>query len=311
MSISIRTLQYFNAVAETGSISAAMQTLDISQAAITEAIQRLEAHLGSMLFRRHARGMALTHAGHEFLRHSHLILNAVSSAENALAVRPDAMTGELSIGAVSPLMGYYLPGLLERFRRSFPRVTVRIIEESGSTIEHLIVNGEIDVALTLTSHLENHHAFHTLQLVRSPWHLWLPTGHRLVGAKPVTLRELHNEAVIVLRNDELERTTGDLWLREGVRPRIVAKTRSVEAVRSLVATGNGICVLPEVLFRQWSSEGLRLIAQPLRNEPATLELGLIWRRGAKVSAAISAFTTTASNYSVPQFHSPAHQAKRG
>ena len=296
MSISIRAPQYFSAVAGTGSISAAMQSLNVSQAAVTEAIQRLEAHLGALLFRRHARGMALTHAGHEFLRHSQLILNAVTDAEAALAVRPDALVGDLSIGVVSPLTGYYLPGLLERYRRSFPKVSVRVTEESEAMIEHQVINGEIDVALTLTSHLENPQGFHRLPLASSPWRLWLAAGHRLAGGDAVGLCDLKNEAVINLRNDELERTAGDLWRRAGVRPRVTVKTRSVEAARSLVATGNGIAVLPEVLFRPWSIEGLRLVAQPLSDEPTPLELGLIWCRGAQASAASKAFIAVAGEH---------------
>lgn len=296
MSISIKALQYFSAVAETGSISAAMQTLNVSQAAVTEAIQRLEAHLGALLFRRHARGMALTHAGHEFLRHSQTILGAVSAAETALAVRPDALRGEMTIGVVSPLTGYYLPNLLERYRRSFPRINVRITEESGGLIEHQIINGEIDVALTISSHLENPQAFHSAALVSSPWRLWLAANHRLAGADPAALHELGEESVITLRNEELERTSGDLWRRAGVRPRVTVKTRSVEAARSLVATGNGIAVLPEVLFRPWSLEGARLVAQPLRDEPLPLALGLIWRRGAEISPATRAFIAIAGEH---------------
>jgi DNA-binding transcriptional LysR family regulator len=99
-----------------------------------------------------------------------------------------------------------------------------------------------------------------------------------------------------LRNEELERMTGDLWRRAGIRPQVAVKTRSVEAARSLVATGNGIAVLPEVLFRQWSIEGTRLVAQPLHDEPTPLALGLIWRRGADVSAPTNAFITIAAEH---------------
>ena len=70
MALALKAIHYFVAVADAGSVSAAARNLDSSQAAITEAIQGLESHLGALLFARHARGMSLTHAGHEFLRHS-------------------------------------------------------------------------------------------------------------------------------------------------------------------------------------------------------------------------------------------------
>ncbi|GAA5177012.1 LysR family transcriptional regulator [Niveibacterium umoris] len=294
--MSFRSLRYFNAVAETGSISAAMQTLNVSQAAITEGIQRLEAHLGSLLFRRHARGMALTHAGHEFFRHTQRILGAVATAEQALAVRPDSLAGDLVIGATSPLTGYYLPGLLERYRRTFPRIHTRVLEDAGHFIEHQLINGEIDVALTTISVLENAAAFHTALLVRSPWRLWLPLSHRFAERGSVSLAELREESVIVLRNDELEKVSGDLWRDAGIRPKVTVKTRSTEATRSLVATGSGVCLLPEVLFRAWSLEGERLVAIPITEEIPPLEIGVAWRRGAALGAATEGFLAVAREY---------------
>jgi DNA-binding transcriptional LysR family regulator len=292
MSISLSALRYFNAVAETGSISAAVQNLNVSQATITESIQRLESHLGALLFRRHARGMAMTHAGHEFLRHTQRILGAVAAAEGALAARPDRLGGELVIGAVSPLTGYYLPILLERYRRSYPSVRTLVYEDAGHFIEHQLINGELDIALMVVSALEPT-SFHTRLLVRSPWRLWVSTNHRFADRQEVSIVELRQQSIIALRNDELESAASDLWRRAGFRPRVTVRTRSVEATRSLVATGYGVCVLPEVLFRAWSHDGERLVAVALSEDIPPLEVGVAWRRGAPLNATAEAFVATA------------------
>jgi len=297
MALSLRALRNFSAVAESGSIAGAMQHLQVSQAAITESIQRLEAHLGAMLFRRHARGMALTHAGHEFMRHTDRILSAVSSAEEALRARPDTLHGDLVIGATSPLTGYYLPALLERYRRAFPRVRTRVLEDTGQFVEHQLINGEIDVALMVLSDLETAQAFHSSLLVRSPWRLWLPVTHRFAERSAVSLAELKDDSVVVLHNDEIQSTGNDRWREAGMRPRVVVKTRSVEATRSLVATGYGVCVLPEVLFRSWSLEGERLVAVPITEVLTPLEVGLAWRKGAAVGAVVEGFIATAREHS--------------
>jgi len=299
MSISLSALRYFNAVAETGSISAAVQNLNVSQAAITESLQRLETHLGTLLFRRHARGMAMTHAGHEFLRHTQRILGAVAAAEAALAARPDALAGELVIGAVSPLTGYYLPVLLERYRRTFPQVRTLVYEDAGHFIEHQLINGELDLGLMVVSALDAP-SFHARVLVRSPWRLWVSANHRLADRRSVSIVELRQQSVIALRNEELETAASDLWRRAGFRPRVTVRTRSVEATRSLVATGYGVCVLPEVLFRPWSLDGERLLAIPLEEDIPPLEVGVAWRRGAPLSATAEAFMATARE------HEPAH-----
>lgn len=63
MSLSVKSVRYFIAVAEAESITGATQTLNISQSVITEAVKSLEAELGVQLFVRHARGMELTQRG--------------------------------------------------------------------------------------------------------------------------------------------------------------------------------------------------------------------------------------------------------
>ncbi|MBV8468342.1 MAG: LysR family transcriptional regulator [Burkholderiaceae bacterium] len=297
MTISLIALRNFRAVAECGSISGAMRSVQASQATITESIQRLEAHLGALLFRRHARGMALTHAGHEFLRHCDRILGAVASAEAALQTRPDALHGDLVIGATSLLTGYYLPALLERYRRAFPRVNIRVTEDAGHFIEHQLLNGEIDVALTILSDLESPQAFHHSLLVRSPWCLWLSPGHRYAERPNISLRELGDESIVMLHNDDARNLSSERWREVGIRPRITVKTRSIEATRSLVATGFGICVLPELLFRSWSLEGERLVSIPIAEAIAPLEVGLAWRKGARVTTVVEGFVSTAQEHS--------------
>jgi len=297
MSLSLRGMRYFRAVAELGSISAAVQSLDISQATITESIRALESHLGVLLFRRHARGMTLTHAGHEFQRHAERILNAIASAEEALSVRPEALGGQVVIGAVPLLTGYYLPALLARYRRAFANIKTWVYEDSGTLIEHQLINGELDAALMITSTLESASSFDTLTLIRSPWCLWAPVRHRLASpGTAVSISELRGEPVVELRSEELERAAGDLWRRSGQEPSVSVRTRSVEATRNLVATGCGVSILPEVLFRSWSLDGEQLVAVPLADAPPPLEIGVVWRRGSPVSAAIEAFIAVAREH---------------
>ena len=296
MPLTLRAIQNFTAVAEVGSISAAVQHMNLSQAAITESIQSLEAHLGVLLFTRHARGMALTHAGHEFLRHSQRIMATVASAERALATRPDAMRGELMIGTTNPLTAYYLPGLLERFRRAFPNVVVRVHEDSGHFIEHQLVNGEIHVGLVTLSMLRRPSSFDTTVLVKSPWKAWVSSRHRLTELTEVSVTELKNEHFIQLRNDEIEIALGNIWRLAGFTPTVSARTRSIEATRGLVAAGSGVSLMPDVLFRPWSLDGEHLVAISLQEPFPQLEVGLAWRRGSPTSMATQAFLTIAREH---------------
>lgn len=296
MSLSLKSLRYFIAVAEVGSISAAVQSLHISQSAVTEAIKALEHEVGAALFQRHARGMVLTHPGNQFLRHAYEILAAVRNAREALAARPDTMSGALHVGVTALVTGYFLPYLLDRYHRVFPQVEVRVHEDSRDYVEHLLLNGELDVAVIVITNLANAQAFETEALVRSPWSVWLPPNHPRLAQASVALADLADDALITLNVDELEALSTAALRAAGRREPPKLRTASVEAIRSLVATGAGVSLMPDMIYRPWSLEGDRLEARPLAEEMPRLEVGLAWRRGSPLSDAARQFVMLAREF---------------
>ncbi|WP_304166094.1 LysR family transcriptional regulator, partial [Lonsdalea britannica] len=120
--LTLRQIRHFIAVAETGSISAAAQTAFVSQSSLTLAIQQLETETGVRLFERHAKGMTLTHQGHQFLRQSYLILATVENATRSLRTGTESITGSLTVGVTSLVAGYFLVDLLKHFKDAYPNV---------------------------------------------------------------------------------------------------------------------------------------------------------------------------------------------
>ncbi|MGF1630247.1 MAG: LysR family transcriptional regulator [Kiloniellaceae bacterium] len=289
MALSLRQVRYFIAVAENGSVTGAAQQLSVSQSTVTEAIKGLESELGVALLERQARGVALSYKGQQFLRHAHRILAEVSDAQRALRSREAPLAGTLQIGVTTLVAGYCLSDLLARFRREFPAVQVSVVEDTRDYLEHLLLNGEIDVAVIIVSNLQDNVALETETLQTSNYHLWMPGGHRLLRSGPVGLKELSGEALIVLSVDEVEEVTGRYWRQAGVRPKVAFRTRSVEAVRSLVATGAGIAVLPDLAYRPWSLEGDRIEACEIEETLPELTVGVAWRKGLPLPAVAETF----------------------
>ena len=190
MAFTLRQLQYFVAVAEQGTVSRAAQNLSISQSAVTEAIKELEGDLGVALFDRHPRGLSITHKGHQFLRHATKILADVSDARRSFSGETATATGRLQLGVTSLVAGYVLSDLLARYRRAWPAVEVSAIEDNGDYLEHLLVGGELDVAVTVISNLRDRMALQAEILEVSPYRLWLPLGHKLVDAESIALSDL-------------------------------------------------------------------------------------------------------------------------
>lgn len=284
MAFTLRQLQFFIAAAEAGSVSGAARALSISQSSVTEAIRSLEDDLGVTLFDRQARGLLITHKGSAFLRHARQILSDVSNARNSFQQDAEAAPGRLSLGVTSLVAGYVLSDILQRFRRAFPQVDLQVVEDNGDYLQHLLIGGELDVAVLLTSSVKDRMALHVESLVVSPYRLWLPLGHRLVQQEAIALDELAGEPLIQLMVDEIEVSTRSLMAALAVKPKIAFRTRSVEAVRSLVATGAGIAILPSLVYRPWSLEGDRIEIRDVSGDLPSVQVGLAWRRGAPLAA---------------------------
>lgn len=294
MAFSFRQLQYFLAVAETGSVSGAAQQLSVSQSTITEALQDLEAELGAKLLERRSRGMALTHRGHQFLRHARRILDDVQSARSLFSAGAEAIEGTLNLGVTSIVAGYVISDLLARYRRAYPEIAVSAIEDTTEYLEHLLLNGELDLIVAVLAGLGEPSAFDSTVIERSGFRVWLPGGHALARLPAVGRDRIAAESHVLLAADEVRAANDGLWRgRTGStpagRPRVVFRTRSVEAVRSLVATGAGIAVLPDLIYRPWSLDGDRIEAVALDEPLPPLEVGLAWRRGSGLSASTQAF----------------------
>lgn len=288
VSFSFRQIRYFVAVSEIGSISAAAQNLAVAQSTITEAIKELEADLGVILLERHARGMALTHNGHTFLRYANKILEEVSSAQVAFAEKV-SVNGNLNIGVTAIVAGYALPDLLARYRRAHSGTVVRVLEDSPEYLEHYLLNGELDAAVLILSALKEPNALHTKVIQSSSFRVWLPVGHRLAKIPEIHPEALLNDRIILLNTDEMRTATAELWRHTTRQPPNVMPTLSVEAVRSLVATGFGLAVMPDLAYRPWSLEGDKVVGVKLAYPLAPVEIGVAWRRGSEPTEAIKAF----------------------
>ena len=290
MAFTLRQLQYFIAVAEEGTVSGAAQSLSISQSAVTEAIKELESDLGVTLFERHRRGLTITHKGHQFYRHANRILADVQDARRSFAgEEPAAPPSHLHLGVTSLVAGYVLSDLLARFRRAYPRVEISAIEDNGDYLEHLLIGGELDVAVMVISNLRDRNALQAEIFETSPYRLWLPLGHRLAAADSIELSDIATEPLIMLTVDETEENTGKLLSALGARLNVAFRTRSVEAVRSLVATGAGLALLPDLVYRPWSLEGDRIESRDISGTLPVVQVGMVWRRGSSLPQAARDF----------------------
>lgn len=296
--VTLRQFRYFVAVAESGSVAAASRMLSIAQSALTKSLLELEAELGSSLFARSSRGMTLTPQGHRFLASARKVLGSVADAMRLhggeAASGPE---GVLAIGVTSLVAGYYLSELFSRYRRACPAVEVFVTEDTPQFLEHLLINGELDVAIMVSNALSEPQAMVAETLTRSPNRVWLPANHELTARDEITLAECAECDQIVLEADRIDELMKGVWARHQLKPRVMLRTSSLEAVRSLVGAGAGIAVLPDILYRPWTLDAEHVEVRRLRDEIPSVDVGLVWRRGSGLKPAASEFIELAREQS--------------
>lgn len=284
MSLSLRQIRYFVAAADAGQISKAAIDLNVSQSAVTAAVKSLEGELNARLFDRHAVGVRLTYEGHQFLQRARNVLAAVNEAARIKVENREAIEGSLTVATTYTVAGYFLPPHLARFQRNFPKIALRLVEQPRPEIEAGLLAGEFDLAMLLTSNIANRGAIDSHTLLRSRRRLWLSSDHRLLEKAAVTLADVAVEPYVMLTVDEAEKTAGTYWQQTPYRPRVVFRTSSVEAVRSMVSNGSGVTLLSDMVYRPWSLEGERIEAVTLIDPVPSMDVGIAWPNTRPLSA---------------------------
>ena len=289
MPLSIKQVRYFIAAAEAGQVSQAAVELNISQSAVTAALQQLEQELGVSLFSRHAGGVSLTAEGARFLQHARNIMAAVNEATSTPLTEDTAQAGRIRVGMSYTVVGYLMPRHHARFCRNYPRIRVDLVELPRKEIERELMEGKLDLAVILVDRIENHARIASERLIRSQRRLWLPVEHPLLKAEHVTLQDVAREPYVMLTVDEASQTVARYWKPTGLTPKVILRTSSVEAVRSLVAAGMGLTILSDMVYRPWSLEGQRILTRNLLADIPTMDAGLAWDRDRALSPAARIF----------------------
>jgi DNA-binding transcriptional LysR family regulator len=210
------------------------------------------------------------------------------------------VTGRLRLGVTPTVAGYFLALPLARFRRAFPNVDVAVSELDRAQIEARLVQGELDLAMLLASNLRDARRIATQPLLTSPRRLWLSPTHPLIAAPAIRLRDIVGETYLLMSIDDNEDTTASYWRRHGLRPKIGFRTTSMEAIRSLVASGLGVTILSDMVYRPWSLEGDRIEAREIVDAIPSLTVGLAWRKAGPLAECARLFQELcADGHSVP------------
>jgi len=271
----LHDLQAFVAVAERASFRQAAADLFLSQPALSRRIEKLEESLGVKLFERTTRRVHLTNVGQTFLVNVRTALDALEDAVLGVADLAAHRTGTVTLACVPSAVWHFLPDVLKRFSERFPRIRVRIHDESAQDVLNLVLAGEADFGINFTG-AENPEIVFEPVYVES-YVLAMRRDHRLARRKKLSWKDTVDERYISVAKSSGNRSVIDAAL-SGVEkhPIIFCEVNHVSGVLALVEAGMGVAAVPGLSVLP-ERQG-HVVGVPLVNPAINRTLGLITKR---------------------------------
>lgn len=252
MTMELRHLRYFVAVAREGHVTRAATRLGIAQPPLSQQIRALEEEVGTPLLRRHPRGVALTDAGRAFLLDAEAVL--AGAAEAAARARRTARgeVGRIAVGFTTSAPFHPLVArAIRAFRLRRPDVSF-VLEETGSAELLAGLRAErLDVAF-VRSGLTGAAGLAVHPLLQEDMVAALPQRHRLARRPRLGLRDLAPETFILYRRPD-GRGLYDVIIAAcaaaGFAPQVGQEAPRIVSTLNLVAAGLGITLVPASLSR--------------------------------------------------------------
>jgi LysR family transcriptional regulator, hydrogen peroxide-inducible genes activator len=244
----IHQLRYFVAVADEGSFSRAAAKVRVSQPSLSQQIQKLEAEVGQPLFDRLPRSVVLTEAGVCFIDYARQILSAIGDARRCVDDFKGKVAGRLSVGAIPTIAPYVLPGLVGKFQKRYPKVTLEIVEDVTDGIARRVESGELDTAIASTCHRSP--ALRPEPLGKEPLLALVSKANPLAKKTMVRWNDLKAQRFLVLHEMHcLSRQVNELLAARSLRPELALAGSQLGTIANMVAAGIGISIVPEMMVK--------------------------------------------------------------
>lgn len=302
MELTLRQLQYFLAVAETGSVKAAAQACHVSPSGISLALDELEKSLGAQVTLRSKRnGTTLTPAGKWAAAQARRILQDVDELVSSSRRFHGEVVGVLRLGCSLALSPWILPRILGFFAQEHPSVRIQITEASAQELQKQLQEGVVDACFIHKVHAEKD--FDIVSVAPIHLNAVLPEDHPLAQYSEVSLADLKDEPVILLDYQPALSIAHAKFKAAGIEPNIRWTSQNAETIRSLVARGLGYALMMGRPRGDRTYEGLPLVYRRLKESTPENYVAVALQRNLRRTAVIETLIT-ACRMEFPEDASP-------
>jgi len=291
--IDSQQLNVFATLAHTPNMARTAEQLGLTPSAVSHCLKVLEADLGTRLFERSSRHVALSETGRVFLADAEAVLGRMKEMRRRVREVTDARQTRLRIGANATACQYLLAPTLREFRESFPDHIIRIEQCSAREAVTLLADDRIDLGVFTepadSADLEFiETGLDDLQFVVNPLHPW--------AAKRKAIREQIGQQNLILpeRDGETYARIEAYFREENIELKPIIEIANENAIQQFVRLDLGVGILPRWIAAQDVKEGL-LVGLPLGRRQLRRRWGILRSRGRKMTLAESLFTNICRN----------------
>lgn len=259
--MNIRKYEAFVRAVELGSLSKAAEELGYTQSGISHMMQSLEDEVGFPLMVRTSTGIQPNREGELLLPAIRQLLNTSESLEQHIAKIKGIDTGRIRIAAYPSVAAYWLPTIIRRFQKDYPRVEIEIIEMGSGAIEAMMESRQAELCIYAGGEGK---LFEWVPLCRDRMMVLLSPGHPLAAEKAFPLEALKDSEFIMPMPDydgEVRFILNKLdhW------PHISFSACSDYTIINMVTQGLGISILPELLLENYGHQAVALPLEPAQD----------------------------------------------
>ena len=287
-------IRYFLAVCETLNFTRAAENCNVTQPALTRAIQKLEDELGGLLFRRERHLTHLTDLGRLMRPQLEQVWQQTEAAKTTAKSFLTLEDAALNLGVmctIGPLRGI---GFVTDFWRTNQGIEITLREGVPQRLGELLHEGELDLAV-LAQWEPFDERFNVQPLYRERFVVAFPAGHRFGAQNGVRMKDVDGESYLLRINCEFKDQLRAIREEQGIEMQHVYRSEREDWIQTMVMAGIGIAFLPE-----YSVVMPGLQTRPLIEPEVVREVSLVTVAGRRFSPAVATFVRAIKSYGWPE-----------
>jgi DNA-binding transcriptional LysR family regulator len=283
----LRQLEMLVAVVDCGSYTKAGDKLHVSHSAIHRQIRLLEHEIDDRLFVRRGKFIQITETGNRAVASARRIQQEIAGLQQQITKANQLRTGHLRIGTGTSVLTFFLPSVIQRFRKEYPGVEVCVTTSTGDQVTRDVESGKLDVGVVYgaTDRLAGEALPGYELLYPEEFVLVAGNHHPLAKRKSVSLSEAVKYPFILYpKLSHIRRLFDRVLVRANLTPHVIMEVENEEAMEKLIAIDIGLALLSK---RRAVSDKVRQVR--LRDLRLHCDVGLVFSNSAYLPPPVSEF----------------------